>query len=111
MPRDTSGLKRDAGPGRPKGSKDSIPKSVKASVRSVLEEVAQQHQADIKTAIVKGINAKPPASLRYLEVMAHYLDGKPAETVKLKGPVLLPPMQVFLHPDGIEKHPTESDDK
>jgi hypothetical protein len=34
--------------------------------------------------------------------MAHYVDGKPAETVKLKGPAIMPPLQIVLDPRGVE---------
>jgi hypothetical protein len=101
MPRNTSGLRR-GGPGRPKGRKNKVPPSVKASVKEVLEEVAGNNREEIRAAILKGINSKPPHSLRYVEVIAHYVDGKPAETVKLKGPAILPPMQIVLDPRGVE---------
>jgi hypothetical protein len=89
--------------GRPKGAKDVVPKSVKASVKEVLEEIAVSNRDEIRAAILKGIKSTPPHSLRYVEVIAHYTDGKPAETVKIKAPNLLPPLQVFLHPDGVEQ--------
>jgi hypothetical protein len=79
-------LKRDAGPGRPKGCPNKIPGSVKASVKAVLAEVAEANREEIKTAIVKGINSRPPHSLRYIEVVAHYTDGKPKDTVEVKTP-------------------------
>ena len=101
MPRNTDGLWR-GGPGRPKGSKDSVPRTVRASVKSVLEEIATDHRDDIREAILKGIKSRPPASLRYIELAAHYTDGKPADTVTLKGPAVLPPIQVILHPDGLK---------
>ena len=101
MPRNTSGLRR-GGPGRPPGRKNKVPPSVKASVKEVLEEVAGSNRDEIKAAIIKGINSKPPHSLSYVEVVAHYVDGKPAETVKLKGPAILPPLQIVLNPRGVE---------
>jgi hypothetical protein len=88
--------------GRPPGTKDSVPRTIRASVKEVLEEVAVKNRVEIYNAIVKGINSKPPHSLRYVEVIAHYIDGKPADTVELKDQTILPPLQVFLHPDGIE---------
>jgi hypothetical protein len=98
---------RRGGPGRPAGRRNKVPPSVKASVKAVLEEVAGSNREEIKAAILKGVNSKPPHSLRYVEVIAHYVDGKPAETIKLKGPVLLPPMQILLNPDGIESKAKE----
>jgi hypothetical protein len=104
MPRNISGLRR-GGPGRPKGRKNTVPPSVKASVKEVLEEVAVSNRDEIRAAILKGINAKPPHLLRYLEVIAHYVDGKPADTVTIKGHAILPPLQIFLSPDGMENQP------
>jgi hypothetical protein len=75
---------------------------VKASIRDVLEDLATNHRDEIRDAILKGIKSRPPASLRYIELAAHYVDGKPAETIKLKAPTILPPLQVFLHPDGLK---------
>ena len=92
--------------GRPKGSKDVVPRTRKASIKDVLQEVAIANRGEIRAAILKGINAKPPHSLRYVEVIAHYLDGKPADTVTIKGQAILPPLQIFLHPDGIEDEQT-----
>jgi hypothetical protein len=101
----TKNLKRDAGPGRPRGSRNKVPFSVKASVKEVLEELAVSNRDEIRTAILKGINSKPPHSLRYIEVIAHYIDGKPADTVTIKGHAILPPLQIFLSPDGMENQP------
>ena len=101
MPRNLSGLRR-GGPGRPRGSRNKVPPSVKASVKEVLEELAVSNRDEIRNAILKGINSKPPHSLRYIEVIAHYVDGKPADTVTIKGNAILPPLQIFLSPDGLE---------
>lgn len=89
--------------GRPRGARNVVPANVKASVRSVLEELAQSNREQIKEAILKGVNSRPPHSLRYVELVAHYVDGKPAETVNLKGKGIVPPLQIILDPAGMEK--------
>jgi hypothetical protein len=59
MPRNTSGLRR-GGLGRPKGRRNKVPPSLKASVKEVLEELADSNREEIKNAVLKGINSKPP---------------------------------------------------
>lgn len=65
--------------GRKKGSKDKIPRSVKASMRAIFEDIATNDPQVIRDAMIKGLTAPPPKSFSYLQLMAHYLDGKPAE--------------------------------
>jgi len=75
-----------AGPGRPAGRKNKVPGSVKASVREVLAEVAEKDRAEIREAIRRGIRSRPPHSLRYVELVAHYTDGKPKDSVEISDP-------------------------
>ncbi len=65
--------------GRKKGSKDKIPRSVKASMRAIFEDIASNDQEVIRDAMIKGLTAPPPKSFSYLQLMVHSLDGKPAE--------------------------------
>lgn len=104
MARNTAGLRR-GGPGRPPGRRNKVPSSVKASVKEVCAEVAGQHRDEIHAAIVKGVNSRPPHSLRYVELVAHYTDGKPADTIKLNVPPMLAPY-VIIPPPGA----TDADD-
>ncbi len=73
---------RDFGPGqggRKKGSKDKIPRSVKASIATIYEEIASDTPEIIRDAIVRGLKAPPPKSFPYVNLGALYLDGKPTE--------------------------------
>jgi hypothetical protein len=72
---------------------------VKASVKAVCAELAGECAAEIRNAIMKGVNSRPPHSLRYVELIAHYTDGKPADTIKLNVPAMLPPY-VIIPPRG-----------
>lgn len=65
--------------GRKKGSKDKIPRSVKASIAAIYEEVASDNPEIIRDAIVRGLKAPPPKSFPYVNLGALYLDGKPTE--------------------------------
>lgn len=85
MPRNTSGLKRGAGPGRPTGSKNKIPSDFKASLRRVYEQLAESEPELYEEAIRAGLTAKPPASYQYLQLAGHWFDGKPTERVEVGG--------------------------
>lgn len=54
MPRNTSGLKRDAGPGRPKGSRDKYPRSF----RKLAEQFCEDHGKDIWDGMKADIDDK-----------------------------------------------------
>lgn len=76
-------LKRTAGPGRPKGSKNKVPATVKASIKAVFEQIASDDPQMIKDAILKAIRGKPRDAFPYLQLAAHYIDGKPSDVLKL----------------------------
>ena len=84
MPRNTSGLKRDAGPGRPKGSRNKIPPSLKLSFRKVCEEIGVDEPQLVREAFRKGLAARAPQSFPYLQIWAHFTDGKPKDTVEVQ---------------------------
>ena len=76
-----------AKPGRRKGSKNKIPGSVKALILGICEEIVTENPELIRRALIAGFTAKPPRSLPYLKLVAHYLDGKPREHVPLAAPL------------------------
>lgn len=86
MPRNTSGLKRSAGPGRPRGARNKIPGSFKASVRDVFEQIATADPELVKAAILRGLKGTPREAFAYVQLAAFYLDGKPADTVNINSP-------------------------
>jgi hypothetical protein len=102
MPRNTRGLKRGGSPGRPPGRKNKVPHSFKVSIKQVFEKVATDDPELMEKAVLRGLKGKPRESFPFLQLAAYYIDGKPAETVKLQPPAMLPPMQIFLNPEGIE---------
>lgn len=93
---DTSGLKRDAGPGRPKGARNKVPASFKASIKKVFEDVATDDPELIKAAVLRGLKGKPRESFPFLQLAAHYIDGKPADTVNVNGAQAATPWVVVL---------------
>jgi hypothetical protein len=97
--RNTSGLKRDAGPGRPKGSKDRIPKSFKASIARAYEELANEDPNLYKDRIRRDVKSgRGSVGFHHIQLAAYYLDGKPVETVKVNG-VAAAPIVVVLPPE------------
>ena len=65
------------GPGRPKGSKNAFPREFKAWLTELLQSEAYQAAAGLR--VVEG---KAP----YLETLgAHWLHGKPTESLKVEG--------------------------
>jgi hypothetical protein len=69
--------------GRPPGAKERIPRSVKASVRTIIEEVALNETKTIRSAIVDGLKSGARNADRYLRIVAEYTDGKPVDTINL----------------------------
>ena len=100
MPRNTSGLKTDAGPGRPKGSQNKVPGDFKASLRRVFEELHTTNPTLIRRAVEQGLRAKPPGSFQYLQLALAYSLGKPATKLELSGQVELPTIVNHFHGDG-----------
>lgn len=70
--------------GRPKGSKDSIPRTFRASIKAMYEKLATEQPELFEDAITRDLsNRRGTAAFHHVQLAAHYLDGKPADTVKL----------------------------
>ena len=87
MARNTSGLRRGGtkSPGRPKGRRDKVPRSLKMAFRDVYEQLASENPKVILRAIKRGLEAPPPASAAYLRIWSEYQLGRPVERVELGG--------------------------
>lgn len=70
-------------PGKLPGTKNAIPSSIKASIRTVLEEVAQHEGHTVRKAIIGGLQGGPRNADRYIRLIAEYVDGKPVDTLNL----------------------------
>jgi hypothetical protein len=79
--------------GRPQGAKDAVPRSFKASIKAMYEKLATEHPELFENAITRDLKMKRgTAAFHHVQLAAHYLDGKPADTVKLgndDGPLLV----------------------
>ena len=71
-------------PGRPRGSKDKVPRSAKASIAAIFREVASDNPELIREAVIKGLQSEPPKSFGYLQLLSAYVDGRPAENLKME---------------------------
>jgi hypothetical protein len=74
-------------PGKVPGVQHEVPSSVKASVKTVLMEVAETEGLTIRKAIMEGLRGGPRNADRYIRMMAEYVDGKPGETIDLNAKI------------------------
>jgi len=74
-------------PGKAPGTKHAIPQSVKASVKAVLEEVAETEGLTIRRAVMEGLRGGPRNADRYIRMVAEYVDGKPKDTIDLNAKI------------------------
>lgn len=88
-------LKRTAGPGRPKGSRDKIPRSFRASVAQLYRDLADEQPELYRDAIERGLRSEPPKSFPYLQLAASYIDGKPRDHIDVDLTDARIPLEVF----------------
>lgn len=73
--------------GRPYGAKDRVPRASKASVKAAILRVCKANPKILDDAILKGLTAKPREAFPFTQMAAHYVDGKPADTLKVDGQI------------------------
>lgn len=89
--RNTSGLRRGGSPGRKKGSRDRVPRSFKASIKTMYERLAKTEPELFEGAIRRDLqNRRGIAAFHHVQLAAYYLDGKPKEHVELDGKLEMP---------------------
>lgn len=74
---------RRIGPGRPKGSKDRVPRSFKSGVIAAYERIESDDPQLIERAIRAGLEGKQP--FPWVSLYAQYTASKPKERVELTG--------------------------
>ena len=72
------------GPGRTPGTPDSVPRTVRASIRQIFQELGEQEPEIYKKAIRKGLQAGTRDSFPFVRLAAAYLDGVPAQTLRIE---------------------------
>ena len=82
---DEKGKFKKGNPGKKKGQKDRVPgeRAVKASVRTLIEEVVRDNPKTIRNALLRGLRSGPRHADRYLKLSAEYMDGKPVDTINV----------------------------
>lgn len=71
--------------GRKKGAKDKVPRSFKASIKNIYERLATEEPELFEGAIRRDLKSKRGSvAFQHTQLAAHYLDGKPAETIKVR---------------------------
>ena len=87
MPQNTTGLRRGVtrSPGRPKGSKNRTPRKFIDAIAHVYQDIHDEDPHVIRKAIKRGIQAKPPQSFAYLQMLMHYERGQPTKRMELGG--------------------------
>ncbi len=84
-PKSRANLKR-GGPGRPPGTKNKIPATIKAAFQTVYHQLLKEEPEVFEAALRRGITSKKPTeAFAYLAIASHYVYGKPVETVKHQG--------------------------
>jgi hypothetical protein len=76
-------------PGRiskPKGAKDVIPRSEKASIRAIAADIILNQPDVIRESLMRGFQASPPKSLPYLTLAATLIGEAIDQRVQVTGP-------------------------
>jgi hypothetical protein len=67
--------------GRPKGAKNKLPGG---SVRAMCKWLSEEQPELFRDAIVRGLKAREARSFPFVQLAAHYIDGKPVERVQVQ---------------------------
>ena len=62
----------------------TVAMSAAKAVKQVFEDIATEDPELIKQAVLKGLRGRPRESFPYVQLAAHYIDGKPADTIQVK---------------------------
>lgn len=84
--------------GRPKGSKNKVPRDIK----KLAQQIASEHGGEVAQAWLRGLKAKPPYSSKYLELLLERNLGKVPLPIEAK---VSQPIQFFLEPGRVLEAP------
>lgn len=70
-------------PGRPKGSKNKLPRSVMQTMREICEKIISSENTTLRSALMRGVRSHPRFAFNYIRLLAEYNEGKPKETLDL----------------------------
>lgn len=75
-------------------SQSAPPEKKKPSIKRLIGEILEEHPSLAKQAILEGLQAVDPnTTFKFLQLAAHYTDGKPVETLNVQElqPIILRP--------------------
>ena len=87
MAKNTQGLRR-GGPGRPKGSKNHVPKKFKKALENAFLVIGHENPELVKAAIEKGLRGQPREAFPFVQLFSFYNHGKPPDVIDLRGGVM-----------------------
>ena len=70
-------------PGRPKGAKSKIPRSITDTIKQIVGDVIKTESLTLRRAFLNGVRSGPHTSHHYLKLIAEYNEGKPKESLSL----------------------------
>ncbi len=65
--------------GRPKGSKDRVPRTTKVSITAAFAKVISEDPTLLEDSIRRGLKAKVPANAPFIRMAREFLEGRPRE--------------------------------
>lgn len=75
--------------GKPVGAKDTVPRSFKASVKAVYEQIVSEDPDILKAAVLRGLQArKPKEAFAYVRMLAE-MQGELKQQIELSGQVAI----------------------
>ena len=80
LPRDANGNVL-GGQGRKPGTPETT-QGVLAMIKAIFAD--PERRPRVEAALFEGLTAKPPRSFPYQQMAAHYLDGKPIDTLRIE---------------------------
>ncbi len=69
--------------GRPKGAKNRVPPTFRASIKAMYEKLVSQHPADWEAAIMKAVRKGGSPAFQHIQLALFVLDGKPTERIEM----------------------------
>ena len=84
--------------GKPTGAKDTVPRSVRKSIKAIYENILTRSGAEVEKGIERRLKR---GDFLHVKLAAEYLDGKPVTQVEVSTPQAI--RFVVQMPDGTER--------
>lgn len=70
-------------PGRPKGAKSKIPRSITDTIKQIVGDIIKNETLTLRRAFVNGVRSGPHTAHQYLKLIAEYNEGRPKESLSI----------------------------